>query len=164
MKYLLTISILFTLIVTQVGCDKMKSLEKAERASKKVATYANEAVNITRELYRDKTITDEQALKATELFVYLARGGKAFDSKVAELKKFYAENNEKPNKKALQRVAQYFRANVIERFIEVLEEITQMQVSDKWKAVISGIKTAILIVADSLNVGDETRVDLAGVA
>lgn len=163
MRTIITMLLISCLCFLSIGCDKQKSLEKAERTSKKLATYADSGVNITRELYEQNIITQNQTITIADNFIKLADAGIAFDAKVADLKAYYAANGEKPDGKTLDNLAILFRSNIVVQFIEVLEQLKLVQPNEKLKLLISTIRNAVLIIASALDVENQTKTQIAGV-
>src|SRR4051812_32441953 len=85
-KILLTLAVLYTLVMTTACPVSAASLEKAESASKQVATYANAGVELTRTLFESHVLSLAQKDTVARGFISLAEAGIAFDATVASAK------------------------------------------------------------------------------
>ncbi len=142
MKFLLT-TILVLASLLSTACPA-RTIEKAEASSKKLATYANAGVNITRDLYREQLISIGVKDKIADAFILLAKGGQAFDLAVANAKVQYGTNPPKP---AIDALFATFSSEVLAKFLAVLQELKLVADSSAYLAVIESVKAAVLIIA-----------------
>lgn len=140
---LISLLIIGSLILT--GCPS-RTIEKAEASSKKLATYANTGVNVTRDLYNEKLLTFEQKNKIADAFIVLAKGGQAFDLAVANAKQQYGQD---PPKAAIDALFNTFSSEVVAKFLDVLSALKVVTDSSAYLAIIESVKAAVLIVASA---------------
>lgn len=126
-----------------VGCPS-KTISKAENASSKLATYANSGIAITRDLYRENIISLATKDKIADAFIVLAKGGMAFDAAVANAKAQYGTN---PPQSAVDALFNTFNAEVVAKFLAVLQQLKLITDSSAYLAVIESLKAAVLVVA-----------------
>lgn len=155
MKTFLT-SLLLIASFILTGCPA-KTLEKAEASSKKLATYANTGVNVTRDLYREGIISIGVKDKIADAFILLAKGGQAFDLAVASAKTQYGTN---PPQSAVNALFNTFNAEVVARFLAVLQQLKLVADSSVYLAVIESVKTAVLIIAAAFDKRQEVEAQL----
>ncbi len=144
-QLLIALCIISSLVLT--GCPT-KTLEKAEASSRKLATYANAGVDVTRNLFRQNMISVATKDKIADGFIVLAKGGQAFDLAVANAKREYGTN---PPKEAINKLFATFDAEVLGRFLAVLQELRLISNATAYTAVIESIKAAVLIIGGAFN-------------
>lgn len=139
------------------GCPA-RTLERAESSSKKVATYANAGVNITRDLYRENLISIGVKDKIADAFVILAKGGVAFDIAVQNAKREFGQN---PPQAKIDALFATFSTEVVSKFLDVLRELKLVSDTAAYLAVIESLKAAVLIIAAAFGKRSAVEVQLA---
>lgn len=142
-KFLTCLLLIASFVFGLAGCEA-KTIEKAEKASAKLAGYANAGVEVTRELFRDGLIGVQAKDRIADAFIVLAKGGVAFDAAVANTK---AEYGRKPPKEAIEALFAVFNAEVVAKFLSVLQQLKLIGDSGAYVAIIESLKTAVLVVA-----------------
>ena len=158
-RRIFTVIALYCVIFTQTACDP-KTITTAKEQSSKVATAANEGVNIARELYRNSLISPEMAKQIADGFIKLANSGIAFDLAVKKAELAYGSNVPKDQIAALFNT---FDAEVIGSFLAVLQTFKLIGNTTLWSATIETIKVAVLIVAKAFNRKAQVQLKLATV-
>lgn len=139
---LTTLLILASLILT--ACPA-RTIQKAKSASANLATYANTGVDVTRELYRNNLITLAQKDKIADAFIVLANGGIAFDLAVKNAEQVYGGAT--PPRRELDALFATFNAEVVAKFLAVLQSLKLVNNTGAIGTVIESLKTAVLLIA-----------------
>ena len=142
-KIIVTLSLIYT-IVMLTACPAA-SLQKAESASKRIATYANAGVNVTRTLFESKVISIGQKDEVARKFIVLAEGGIAFDIAIGKAKQLYGTNVPKSE---LVKIFAIFDTELVERFLDVLQSLRIIANKAAFAAVIDTIRASVLIIAN----------------
>lgn len=155
MKYLTALLLIAVTVLT--GCPA-KSIEKAEKSSKKLATYANAGIEITRSLHREDVITTAQKDKIADAFIVLADAGIAFDKAVANAKAAYAAN---PDQSIIDGLFATFDSTVVNQTLAVLQALKVVSNTEALKATIESLKTAVILIAKAFNKQQQVEARLA---
>jgi hypothetical protein len=155
-KLIICLILIYSFLIT--GCPKA-SVEKVKKASGQVATYANEAVNFTRDLYRENVISLAQKDKIADALIKLAQGGIAFDALVKQYEAQYGNNAPSG---VLQQIVNAFKSNLVNGFLDVLSALKVINPSEKLRQTIELIRTTVLLIASALRVKNDTQATLAG--
>jgi hypothetical protein len=158
-KIILCSFTLYALIMT-TACPSQTSLQKAKDSSAKLATFANEGVNITRDLFREKIISLDQKDHIAEGFILLARSGIAFDSAVVKLQQTYGD---KPPRSEIEKLFAVFDAEVVAKFVAVLATLKVVGKDSKIVEIISFLQTAILTIARAFNREKQIKLQIEAV-
>jgi hypothetical protein len=145
-----------------VGCDTKitpETLEKWQKAGENFQTYSRQASNIVYGLYEAKIISPEFTAQIYDNgFLAMDRGGIKFYDFVKEKLAAYGENA--PPQSVIDEIKAALRSNVVEKFLEVLEKLKVIKISAELKQTIVAIKTAVLVFADALQIGDEVKAEI----
>ncbi|MEO8647764.1 MAG: hypothetical protein ABI539_01220 [Acidobacteriota bacterium] len=154
MKTILAGLLVYSMFVL-TACPSGQTLQKAQDASAKVATYANSGINLTRELYRSNYLSLENKDRIADGFIALAKAGQAFDAAVANAKAAYGDTAPKD---AIAALFATFNQEVVGKFIAVLQSLKLASVvSGNFAATIELLKTAILVVAKAFGKGGSVQ-------
>lgn len=153
---------LFVLTVTTLfatACPSGSTIATIKASSSKIATYANSGVNLTRDLYRAKYLTDGQKNTIASAFSRLADAGIAFDAAVANAEKIYKTDG--IPKTEIEKIFAVFDSEIVSRVITILESLKIVPALNNYRAIVEGLKTAVLTVAAILNQRQGVSVRLA---
>lgn len=135
------LAVIASMILT--GCPA-KTIQKAKESSAKLATYANSGVNVTRGLFQQELIGLEAKDKIADAFIILADAGIAFDLAVRNAEAAYGSD---PPKTALDALFETFNAQVVAKFLNVLEKLKLVSDTGAYLAIIESLKAAVLVIA-----------------
>lgn len=130
-------------MVLLTACPQ-KTIDTAKKQSTQIAVYANNGVEITRELFRNQIISLAQKDKIADGFILLAKAGQTFDLTVKNLENTYGK---RPPKSELDKLFQVFNSEVVANFLEILRELKVIGANNRYGEVISLLQTAILTIA-----------------
>jgi hypothetical protein len=159
-KIILTLIVIYSLFLL-TACPSPATIEKAKTNSKKIATIANEGVNITRELYQSKIINASAAKSIADKFIVLAEGGIAFDAAVLRLEKAHGASVPKSE---LEKLFSVFSTEVVQKFIDVLASLKILNVSESFKNTILLVQTAVITIARAFDRGKQVKQRIEAVA
>jgi hypothetical protein len=143
--FLTTLLVIASFVFGMTGCTP-KTIAKAKKASSKLATYANNGVNVTRDIYQQKLISLELKDKIADGFVKLSAAGIAFDAAVKNAESVYGPNVPATE---VERLFAVFDQSVVAQFLAVVASLKLISDVPSLEAVIATIKTAILVIADA---------------
>lgn len=146
-KIFLCLVVIYSVLLS-TACPSPASIEKAKSASSKLSTLANQGVNITRELYQEKTISADLAKTITEKFIVLADGGIAFDAAVAALEK---QSGAAASKSQIEQLFSVFNSEVVSKFLQVLASAKLVKNAGVLAEAILILQTAVLMIAKAFN-------------
>jgi hypothetical protein len=135
-------SIWLTFTVGFTSCEQ--KISSIKTSSSKIATAADQGVNITRELYESKVISPAQTKVIAQLFANLAAGGILFDSTVANIE---AQYGSKVPASEIAKLSAIFNTEIVDQFLAILEQMKLISNSDQLKLVIESIRVAVLAIA-----------------
>lgn len=158
MKKTLSFLLIFCLTCLMTACPK-KTIETAKRESARLAGYANQGVNVTRELFREKFLTVEQKDKIAEGFIVLAKAGQTFDETVKNLEKTYGSNVPRSE---VEKLFEVFNSLVVGKFLDVLKELKIVS-DNRIGEVVELLRSAILIIAKGFGKGSALEKQLEAV-
>jgi hypothetical protein len=145
MKFVLSLLIISSFVFAMTGCTP-DTIAKAEKASGKLAGYADKGVNVTRDIYQQKLISLAVKDKIADGFIKLGNAGIAFDQAVANARQAYGTNVPAPE---VERLFATFDSNVVGQFLAIIASMKLISDAPALAAVIATIKTAILVIADA---------------
>lgn len=145
MKFVFSLLIISSFVFGMTGCTP-DTIAKAKKASSHLATYADNGVNVTRDIYQQKLISIELKDKIADSFNKLADAGIAFDTAVANAEKVYGTNVPQTE---VERLFVVFDQSVVAQFLAVVASLKLINDAPALAAVIATIKTAILVIADA---------------
>ena len=143
MKKIVTALLLIYSLVMLTACPQ-KSITEAKKQSSQIAVYANNGVEITRELFRSQIISIAQKDRIAEGFILLAKSGQTFDRTVKNIENAYGT---RPPKSEIERLFQVFNAEVVARFLDILRELKVVSADNRIGEVVALLQTAILAIA-----------------
>ena len=154
MNKIFAVIVLIWAIVFASACPEKASLEKMQKRSSQIAAAADEGVNITRALFRENLISIEIKDRIADGFIKLARGGQVVDKTIADaIREFGAS----PPQDARAQIVALFKSNIVSGFLDILDILKIVQAGEKFRPTVEAIKTAVLLIAGSLDIGRETR-------
>lgn len=153
MKKIITLILIYAVFLVS-ACPK-KSINEAKKQSAQIANYANNGVEITRELFRGQIISLEQKDKIADGFILLAKSGQTFDLTVKNIENTYGT---RPPKSEIERLFQVFNAEVVARFLDILRELKVVSANNQIGEVVALLQTAILAIAKVF--GNKRQVEL----
>jgi hypothetical protein len=154
--FALTALVVFALFLT--ACPSAQTIQKAKATSAKLASYANAGVNITRDLHREKIISLSLKDDIADAFVVLADAGIAFDAAIKKAETAYGSSVPKSE---IAKLFAVFDAEVVAKFLVVLEKLKLVTNATAYLAIIESLKAAILIVAEAFDRKAEVEAKLA---
>lgn len=160
-KNALVALLMSSLVLAMTGCPKA-NIETVKSNSKKVATYANAGVEITRALFQAKKISLERKDAVADGFISLAEGGAAFDALVASIEAQYVDKA--IPKSEIKRLFDTFNKDVVAKLVGVLKELKVPGTSnfDELWPKIELLKTAILAVAGAFGQREAVASQISG--
>lgn len=156
-QMLTTMLLIASIIFTQTACGP-DTIAKAEKASAKLASYADKGVNVTRQLYRENIINLATKDAIADGFIRLADAGLAFDVAVRNAKAAYGENVPATE---VERLFAVFDSQVVAQFLAVLQSYKLIADAPALAAVIASVKAAVLVIADAFGKKVQTQAKLA---
>lgn len=158
LKTFLSFVVIFSAFLV-TACPKVdkESAEKFQSASGDLSRYARQGSNIAYGLWEANIISLEVKNKIFDGFIYLNEGGVAFDKYV---KKILAENGDQLPKPVIDQIKAILRSDVIDRFLDVLDKLKVIRISDSMRRTIAAIKTAVLIFADALDIKSAVKAQI----
>ena len=154
MKKTITVLVLIYSMVLLSACPQ-KSIGEAKRQSSQIAVYANNGVEITRELFRNQIISLAQKDRIADGFILLAKSGQTFDLAVKNIENTYGT---RPPKSEIERLFKIFNAELVAKFLDILRELKVISADNRIGEVIALLQTAILIIAKVF--GNKRQVEL----
>lgn len=156
-KIILSLFVIYSMLLVS-ACPSPKTLEKAKSSSARLATYANEGVNATRELYRSKILTGEQTTAIAEKLIILARAGGAFDSAVKAAESTYGANAPRSE---TEKLFAMFSSEVVGNFLAVLSSLKIVGNTGVLQETIDLLQTAVITIARAFGRGAEIKRQIA---
>lgn len=153
MKILASLLVIYSLLLLS-ACPK-KSISEAKKQSAQIAVYANNGVEATRTLFQSRVITLEQKDRIADAFILLAKAGQTFDRTIQNIETTYGA---KPPKTELYKLFQVFNAEVVGRFLDILQQLKIISANNQIGEIVSLIQTAILTIARLF--GNKRQVEL----
>jgi hypothetical protein len=157
LRIFLAALVLYSIVLT-VGCDwklTPERLEKFQQQSESIGRYSRQASNIAFGLYEAEIISLELKNQIFDVFIRLDEGGVKFHNFVKAKILEYGENG--PPRPVIDEIIKAFREDLLEKFLDALERLKVLKISAELRQTIVGIKTAVLVFADALKIGGETR-------
>lgn len=163
-QLILTLIVIYSLFFV-TACPPLSriTIEKAKNASHTLAAYANESVNVTRDLLRAKILTAAQTSVIADKFIALSKGGQTFDAFLLVLEQNYGKEG-KVRSGELTALLKLFNSNVVNLFLDCLTELKILQVSERLRQMMDLLKTSILIVARALQIEKTTKARIEAVS
>lgn len=158
-KIILSLIVVYSMLLA-TACASAVSLDKAKSSSSRLASYANEGVNVTRELYRSKVLSGEQTKAIAGKFIVLARAGAAFDSAVKAAEATYGTNAPKPE---IEKLFAVFSSEVVGNFLAVLSALKIVGNTGGLQQTIALLQTAVLTIARAFGRSAAVKRQIKGV-
>ena len=152
MKKYLVLILMYSMLL--LGCPSKNTIQDAKRESARLAGYANTAVNIGRELWREGVISDQVATRTAKSLSTLASGGIAFDTAILRLEANYGN---KVPKSEIELLFAVFETEVVEKLVEVLKDLGAVSNAAALVAKIVEIRNAVMTIARAF--GKEKQVE-----
>lgn len=150
--------VVFSIVLVTVGCDwKMtpERLETFQEQSENIGKYSRQVSNIVFGLYEQEIISLELKNQIFEYFIAVDEGGVKFHNFVKAKILEYGKN--RPPKTVIDQIINAFRSELLDKFLDALDSLKVLRISESMRRAINGIKTAVLVFADALEIGREAR-------
>jgi hypothetical protein len=156
--------LLYALVLVTTACPvSAASIQKIQDESKKVATYANTGVELTRTLYENHVFSSDPAKNLAikddiaRGFITLAQGGVAFDATVAQAKQQYTGNVPQSQ---IEAFVNTFNTDIVDRFVTVLKSLKVISEGSQFATTVELLRTAVLATAAVLKIKSAVQAKL----
>lgn len=159
MKQIFVILILYAVILT-AACPSQLDVAAAEKSSAMVAVYANETVEVVRDLYRSEKITLDQKNRIADLIINLAKGGVHFTAYIA-----YVKNNDFDGKSvkgfSRRELFRLLETEIIGPTVDLLKELNFLKTNSRLLEMLSKIRETVIIISRAFSLQSQTAKRLA---